>query len=278
MRKPARFLSVSGVLRFLFLCAGACAMLYPFAFMILSSFKFNYEIVKSPPTFIPEAFTLSNYDKVFLENRFGRFFLNSVWLTLAKTSVILYSSAFFGYVFSKLRFRGKEALFLFVLSTMMIPWPVTLVPQYQLMGWFGWVGDYTSLIVPSMFSTFGIYMMRQYMAAVPDELVEAARIDGAGEFSIFHRIMLPDVTAALSALGIFQFLWVWDDYLWPFLMLQKVDKYTLPIGLSLFNGQYFSDNGGIFAAATISVMPVIFVYLLFQRQFVEGIALTGIKG
>jgi multiple sugar transport system permease protein/raffinose/stachyose/melibiose transport system permease protein len=121
-------------------------------------------------------------------------------------------------------------------------------------------------------------MMRQYMAAVPDELIEAARIDSAGEFTIFHRIVLPDVIPAVSALGIFQFLWVWDDYLWPFLMMQSMDRYTLPVGLSLFNGQYYNDNGGIFAAATISVLPVILVYLLFQRQFVEGIALTGIKG
>ena len=278
MPESRRKMTFSGILKLLILCAGACVMLYPFVYMILSSFKFNAEIIKSPPTFFPEKFTWSNYGKVFLENRFGRFFFNSVWLTVLKTSVILYSSAFFGYAFAKLRFRGKELLFLFVLATMMIPWPVTIVPQYQLMTWLGWVGEYTSLIIPSLFSTFGIYMMRQYMAAVPDELIEAARIDSAGEFTIFHRIVLPDVTAALSALGIFQFLWVWDEYLWPFLMLQNMDRYTLPVGLSLFNGQYFNDNGGIFAAATISVMPVIFVYLLFQHQFVEGIALTGIKG
>ena len=276
MRKQ-RF-SPAAALRLLILLLGACVMLYPFVYMILSSFKFNPEILRTPPTFFPENFTTDNYGKVFFENRFGRFFFNSVWLTLVKTAIILYSSAFFGYVFSKLRFRWKEALFLFVLATMMIPWPVTIVPQYQLMCWLGWVGEYTSLIVPSLFSTFGIYMMRQYMSAVPDELVEAARIDSAGEFTIFHRIVLPDVTAALSALGIFQFLWAWDEYLWPFLMLQSMDRYTLPVGLSLFNGQYFNDNGGIFAAATISVLPVILVYLLFQRQFVEGIALTGIKG
>lgn len=271
-------ITFSGILKLLILCAGACAMLYPFVFMILSSFKNNAEIIRNPPTFIPEVFTWDNYRKVFEENRFGRFFFNSVWLTCLKTSIILYSSAYFGYVFAKLRFRGKEALFLFVLATMMIPWPVTIVPQYQLMGWLGWVGEYTSLIIPSLFSTFGIFMMRQYMAAVPDELIEAARIDSAGEFTIFHRIVLPDVIPAVSALGIFQFLWVWDDYLWPFLMMQSMDRYTLPVGLSLFNGQYYNDNGGIFAAATISVLPVILVYLLFQRQFVEGIALTGIKG
>ena len=174
------------VLILLVLCIGALVMLYPFLYMILSSFKFNQEIIRLPPTFLPAAPTLSNYQLVLNENHFARFFLNSVWLTLAKTSIILYSSVFFGYVFSKIHFRGREALFLFVLATMMIPWPVTLVPQYQLMTWFGWVGEYASLIVPSMFSTFGIYMMRQFIGSIPNDLIEAARMDGAGEFTVFH--------------------------------------------------------------------------------------------
>ena len=257
---------------------GQVVMFYPFAYMILSSFKFNPEIVQMPPTFFPETPTLSNYSLVLNENHFGRFFFNSVWLTVLKTGIILYSSALFGYVFAKIPFKGKEALFLFVLATMMIPWPVTIVPLYQLMSWLGWVGKYTSLIIPSMFSTFGIYMMRQFMGSIPNELIEAAQIDGAGEFTTFHKIVVPNMGAALSALGIFQFLWVWDDYLWPFLMLQDMSKYTLPVGLSLFNGQYFSNNGGIFAAASISVIPVILVYLMLQKQFIEGIAVTGIKG
>jgi len=251
---------------------------YPFVYMLLGSLKSNPEIIRTPPTFLPEHFTMDNYRLVLKENRFGRYFVNSLGLAVGKTALILYTSVFFGYVFAKLRFRGRNALFLFVLATMMIPWPVTLAPMYQLMTWFGWVGTYWSLVVPSLVSTFGIFMMRQFMATVPDELIEAARIDGAGEFTIFHLVMIPNVTAALSALGIFQFLWVWDDYLWPFLMLQSMDMYTLPVGLSLFNGQYFSNHGGVFAAASIAVMPVILVYLLFQRQFIEGIALTGIKG
>lgn len=277
MRKIRR-IGIHDIVVFIILAAGAAFTLYPFLYMILSSFKSNAEITRMPPTFFPEAPTLSNYELALGENHFGRFFINSLWTGVLKTAIILYSSAFFGYVLAKIRFRGREALFLFVLSTMMIPWPVTIVPQYQLMTWLGWVGSYVSIIVPSMFSTFGLYMMRQFMHAVPDELIEAARIDGAGEFTTFHRIVLPNVTAALSALGIFQFLWVWDDYLWPFLMLQDMSMYTLPVGLSLFNGQYFANNGGIFAAASISVVPVIAVYLMFQRQFIEGIAVTGIKG
>lgn len=246
--------------------------------MILSSFKENQEIIRIPPTFLPEKPTFEHYQLVLGEKNFGLFFWNSLWLTIVRTSIVLYSGAFFGYVFSKLRFHGKEALFLFILATMMVPWPVTIVPQYQMMSWFGWVGKYSSIIIPSLFSTFSIYMMRQFIDAIPNELIEAGVVDGAGQFSIFHFIILPNLTAAISALGIFQFLWAWDDYLWPFLMLQNMKMYTLPVGLSLFNGQYFNDNGGIFAASSVAVLPVMIVYLMFQNQLTEGIAATGIKG
>ncbi len=269
---------LSDIFMVIFLCLGSAIMLYPFIYMILSSFKENQEIIRIPPTFLPEKPTFKHYQLVLGEKNFGLFFWNSLWLTIVRTSIVLYSGAFFGYVFSKLRFRGKEALFLFILATMMVPWPVTIVPQYQMMSWFGWVGKYSSIIIPSLFSTFSIYMMRQFIDAIPNELIEAGVVDGAGQFSIFHFIILPNLTAAISALGIFQFLWAWDDYLWPFLMLQNMKMYTLPVGLSLFNGQYFNDNGGIFAASSVAVLPVMIVYLMFQNQLTEGIAATGIKG
>ena len=269
---------LSDIFMVIFLCLGSAIMLYPFIYMILSSFKENQEIIRIPPTFLPEKPTFEHYQLVLGEKNFGLFFWNSLWLTIVRTSIVLYSGAFFGYVFSKLHFRGKEALFLFILATMMVPWPVTIVPQYQMMSWFGWVGKYSSIIIPSLFSTFSIYMMRQFIDAIPNELIEAGVVDGAGQFSIFHFIILPNLTAAISALGIFQFLWAWDDYLWPFLMLQNMKMYTLPVGLSLFNGQYFNDNGGIFAASSVAVLPVMIVYLMFQNQLTEGIAATGIKG
>lgn len=269
---------LSDIFMVIFLCLGSAIMLYPFIYMILSSFKENQEIIRIPPTFLPEKPTFEHYQLVLGEKNFGLFFWNSLWLTIVRTSIVLYSGAFFGYVFSKLRFCGKEALFLFILATMMVPWPVTIVPQYQMMSWFGWVGKYSSIIIPSLFSTFSIYMMRQFIDAIPNELIEAGVVDGAGQFSIFHFIILPNLTAAISALGIFQFLWAWDDYLWPFLMLQNMKMYTLPVGLSLFNGQYFNDNGGIFAASSVAVLPVMIVYLMFQNQLTEGIAATGIKG
>lgn len=273
-----RKVNIPNVIIILVLIIGMVFMVYPFLYMILSSFKFNKEIVRIPPTFFPEEFTWDNYSLVFEKFNFGVFFKNSMFLTILKTAIILYTSALFGYVFAKIEFRGREVIFMFLLATMMIPWPVTLAPTYQMMVWFKWTGTYWSLIIPSMLSTFGIFLLRQNMSTVPNDLIHAARIDGAGEFTCFHTIVLPNVTATLSALGIFQFLWVWDDYLWPFLMIQKKNMYTLPVGLSLFNGQYYSNHGGVLAGATISVVPVVIVYLIFQKRFIEGIAMTGMKG
>lgn len=271
-------ISVSKVFIYLILTVFGFLMVYPFLSMTLGSFKTNAEIMQMPPTFFPENATMANYENVLAKNNFGQYFMNSLGVAVLKTSLTLYTSALFGYVFCKLEFRGRNALFMVVLATMMIPWPVTITPMYQMMTWFKWVDTWWSLIIPSAINTFGVFMMRQFMDAIPNDLLEAARIDGAGEFRIFHTIMLPNITASISALGIFQFLGVWDDYLWPFLMLNDAKMYTLPIGLSLFNGQYAADNGSIFASATVAVIPVIIVYLMFQKRFVEGIAMTGLKG
>ncbi|MDR1947783.1 MAG: carbohydrate ABC transporter permease [Spirochaetaceae bacterium] len=203
---------------------------------------------------------------------------NSIFLALIKTMIILYTSAIAGYTISKIDFRYNKAVFIFVLSTMMIPWPVVIIPQYQEMVWFRWVGKYASLILPALFSGFGIFLMKQFIDSIPRELMEAARCDGATEYGIFHRIVLPNIGPALSALAILQFLWVWDDFLWPTLMINRANKFTLPLALRALQGQHFSDFGPIFAGAAISVVPVLLVYIIFQRQFVEGITMTGIRG
>ncbi|MGI5957810.1 MAG: carbohydrate ABC transporter permease [Massiliimalia sp.] len=269
---------ISRTLLYLFLTLFALLMVLPFVWMITSSFKTMAEINMIPSTLLPKEPTFNNYTTVWDKVSFGRIFLNSVVLSIVKTAIILYTSAIVGYVISKVDFKYNKTVFLIVLCTMMIPWPVTIIPMYQEMSWFGWIGSYTSLIVPSLFSSFGIYMMKQFIDSIPNELLEAARIDGATEYGIFHRIILGNISSALSALGIFQFLWVWDDFLWPQLMLTDSSKYTLPLGLRSLTGQFFSDYGPILAGATISVIPVLIVYLIFQKQFVEGIAMSGMKG
>ena len=261
----------------LVLSLGAVLILVPFAWMVLSSFKPNVELVQLPPSFFPEEPTFANYVRVWTEIAFGRYMWNSLWLATVRTLLVLYTSALAGYLFAVYDFRGKRLLFGLVLATMMVPWPVTIIAQYQQMLWFGWVGSYVALIVPTLMNSFGIFMMRQFMAGLPRELIDAARVDGASEIGIFHRIVLPLSRAAVSALGIFLFLWSWDDFLWPYLMLLDDADYVLPIGIALLQGRYEVDFGAVFAGMSLTIVPVVIVYVFLQRSFIEGIAFSGIK-
>lgn len=260
------------------LSLGAVVIVVPFAWMLLSSFKPNAEIVQLPPTFVPDRPTFANYVRVWTEIAFGRYMWNSLWLATVKTLLVLYTSALAGYLFAIYEFRGKRLLFGLVLATMMVPWPVTIIAQYQQMLWFGWVGSYAALIVPALMNSFGIFMMRQFISALPRDLIDAARVDGASEFGIFHRIVLPLSRAAASALAVFVFLWSWDDFLWPYLMLLDDADYVLPIGVALLQGRYEVDFGAVFAGMSLSIVPVVIVYVFLQRSFIEGIAFSGLKG
>ena len=169
-------------------------------------------------------------------------------------------------------------LFGFILSTMMIPWAVTIIPRYTMFSAAQLKGSWLSIIIPALFSGFGIFMMKQSMDSIPDSVLEAARIDGASELYIFHRIVLPMSGNSISAFAIFQFLWVWEDYLWPYLMIDDDKLQVLAVGLTTFNGRYATDFGGLFAATTLSILPVLTVYLIFQRRFIAGAASAAGKG
>lgn len=262
---------------YILLFTASLAMLFPFIWMMLSSFKTQAEIVAFPPTFFPENFTFTNFTDVWSKVNFKRFFVNSVFVLVVKTVVILYTSVVAGYVFAKLDFKGRNVIFLIVLSTMMIPYPVTILSLYQLMFWFDWIDSYHALIWTAAFNTFGIYVMRQFMLGIPTELIEAARIDGAGEFHILHRMIVPLVRPALSALAIFICLYVWNDFLWPFLVLNSDSKYTIPVGLALFKGRYYTDYAKQLAGAAITVLPMLVVYFVLQKQFVKGVVFSGMK-
>lgn len=160
---------------------------------------------------------------------------------------------------------------------MMVPWPATLIPNYQMMVWFNWLNKDISILYTGLTSAYGVFLMRQFSFSIPDSLLEAARLDGAGEMRIFHRIALPMMLNGIGALAIMIFLWEWDNYLWPYLMLSDPNKYTLPIGLAMTKGQFVADYGPMFAGITISVLPVVIVYLAFQKTFISGIALGGVK-
>lgn len=256
------------------LLALALVTITPFIWMLVSSFAPNSEIVKIGGSFFPKMSTFQNYIDVQEKFNFMRMFANSLFISVLTTAIIIYTSSLIGFVFAKFEFKGKNLLFGVVLATMMLPWAVTIIPKYEMMVNFGWLDSYKALIIPSMVSGFGIFMFRQSISQISDEMLEAARVDGASDFFIFHKIILPMSRNTISSLAIFQFLWSWEDFLWPYLMINDENKQLISVGLRLFNGQYGTDYGGLFAATSISIIPVVIVYIVFQKQFIAGIA-TG---
>ncbi len=251
---------------------------YPFIWMLFSSFKENKEIMALEQHLLPSAFTVDNYINMNARFNFMRFFANSLLVTIVVTLAVVYTSTLCGFVLSKYKFKGRNILFGFVLSTMMIPWCVTIIPKYSMIQSFGWLDSYKALIIPAMFSGFGIFNMKQHIATLPDEILEAARIDGANEFFIFHRIIFPMAKNGISSIAIFQFLWTWEDYLWPYLVINTKEKQLLAVGLKMFSGQYSTDYGALFAATAISIIPVLLIYIIFQKQFIAGVASAAVKG
>ena len=250
----------------------------PFIWMFCSSFKSNAEISSLAQTLFPQHFSVQNYADVLNKFDFFRYFGNSLIYALLITVITVYTSAIAGYVLCKYRFKGREALFTMILMTMMIPGVVTLIPRYSIMQSLKWINTYQALIVPSIFTAFGIFLMRQSCAVIPNELIEAARMDGANEFYIFHRIIIPQLNNAIVSMSVFQFLWAWDDYLWPFLMIRDTEKQLLPVALNLFSGQYSTDYAGLFAATSIAIIPVVIFYIIFQKKFIAGVSSSAIKG
>jgi multiple sugar transport system permease protein len=212
------------------------------------------------------------------ELQFGRFFFNSLYIAVAVTLAVLFTSSIVGYVFEKFQFKYRNAIFLGLLSTMMVPGAVTMIPLYLLLGKVRLVNTHLAIILPALGNVFGIFLMRQAMQSIPNEFIEAGRIDGASEFWIFWKLILPQAKATLSALAIFTFMGQWNSFLWPLIVLSSQDQYTLPLGLRMFQGQYWSDMGLVMTGATISVIPILIVFLSMQKTFVRGVTLTGLKG
>jgi ABC-type glycerol-3-phosphate transport system permease component len=262
---------------YIVLLIGAFVSFVPFFWMMTSVFKQPEEIVAFPPVWIPAHPTLNNVKTIWSELDFARYYANSLVLAVIPTVIVVFSSALIGYVLAKMSFRGRDVLFIAILATMMIPYPVTLIPSYQLMAWLKWLDTYWALIIPSVFSSFGIFLVRQYMYSIPDELLDAGRIDGASELRIFGQLVLPLMGPVLAALGIFNFMGHWNSFIWPFLVLNSQQKFTLPLALATFTTEYVTDYAVTMSGAAISVIPVLIVFLLLQKQFVAGIAMTGIR-
>lgn len=266
------------ILSYVLLTLGSGIMIYPFIWMITSAFKMEEQINAIPPVWIPNPITLANFYRLWGRLDVVRLYTNSLVITIIVTVAVMYTSGIVGYVLEKFQFWGRDFFFYSILSTMMIPWPVTLVPVYQICLKLHLVNNLGGVIVPYLFSNFGIFMIRQFMHTIPSELLDAARIDGASEWAVYHLIVFPNALPAIATLGIFTFMWQWDNFLWPLIILMDEKLYTLPIGLAFFAGRWWTDNGPMLAGATISIIPILVVFLIFQRNITEGVTLTGLKG
>lgn len=261
------------------LLIGIIYTLLPFLWMLGTSFKSSTEIVRMPPTLWPENFTLKSYQTIFTDPRvpLPRFYLNSIIVSFSIVLMVLFTSTLAGFVFAKYQFFGKNIFFSLILATMMIPFQVTMIPLYLLLVKLKITDSLLGLIVPGAASAFGIFLMRQFIESIPSELIDAARIDGASEWGIYSRIIMPQMGAALATLGIFQFMGTWNDYLWPLIVITTTEKRTLPIMLSWYNSQHGSRFDLTMATSVLVILPILVVYFLFQRWIVRGIALTGFK-
>jgi len=267
-------------LAYFILIPASLIALLPFAWMVLSSFKTLKEIRQIPPTFVPQEFTLDNYVKVLDDPDLplGIFYRNSAIIAVANVIQVLFTSSLFGYIFAKFEFKGKKALFWFILSLMMIPHQMTMIPGYLILAKLGLINNLLGLIIPAAIDAFGIFLFRQFALSIPNELLDAARVDGAGEFYIYRRIVLPQLGPALATFGMLTFMFNWNAYLWPLIVLTEKNVRTLPIILTWFSNQQVDKTNLTMAASVLVILPVLFVFLLVQKWIVEGITLSGLKG
>jgi multiple sugar transport system permease protein len=257
---------------------GLLLMVLPFLWMVVSSIKPEAEVMRVPPTWWPETVTLDNYTQLFSRLDFPTYFFNSVVVALAVTAGNVMFGAMLGYALAKLDFPGKRALFALVLGTLMVPGVVTFVPLFVLTTNLGLTNTLPGMFLPFLAGPFGVFLMRQFILGLPDELIQAARVDGAGELKIFFRVVLPLCGPALATLGILTFLTSWNNFLWPLVVATEEDKFTLPVALALYSvGQNATKYGLLLAGAVVVVIPVIAVFLALQRYIMQGIAMTGIK-
>ena len=254
---------------------------FPVYLMVSSSFKAEGEIFSIPMHWIPHEFQgFRQYEFAFENTRIERWYINSLFIAAVQTIATVFFGALAGYGFAKFRFPARNILFLFILSIMTVPFQILVIPMFVLVHQLGWHNSYQGLIMPGLISAFGVFMMRQFAYSVPDELLDAARIDGASEFSIFRRIAFPMLKPAAASLAIITFLFSWNSFLWPLVIAQDRDLVTLPVGLTYFSQSL--DREPLWAVAmavsTMATIPVILLFVFFQRYFIEGMMVSGIKG
>jgi multiple sugar transport system permease protein len=269
--------TITQAVAYIFLLIGAATMLVPFLWMVLTSLKSEAEAFLSPPTLFGEKILFSNYLRISERFNFLRYFMNSMIVCIWVVVFQLFTSAMAGFVFARLSFKWRDKIFLLYLGTMMIPTQVTIITNFIMMTKIGMTGTLLPLMIPPMVSAFGTFLLRQFFLTVPKSLDDAARIDGCNPFKIFIRILLPMAGPALATLGIFCFMYNWNDYFSPLIYLVDERLFTLPLGLANMKGMYSTNWPVLMAASTISIIPVLIAFLVAQNAFVKGIALSGLK-
>ena len=261
------------------LIVGLVATLLPFFYTVVSSLKTDAELRKTPPDFFPQQPTLKHYVTILTDKKIPieRNVANSVIVSLARVFITLFTSSFAGYIFAKYHFKGKNLAFGVILIQIMIPFQVVMIPNYLLVVKFGLIDSLWALIIPSMVDAYGIFMMKQFIESMPAELMDAARIDGASEFGIYSRIILPQMGPPLASLGIFTFMFTWNDYLWPLIVLTSPEKRTIPLLLVWFQTQHVSNQGLVLAASILTLLPIFFVYVFLQRWIVDQATQSAFK-
>jgi multiple sugar transport system permease protein len=250
-------------------------MIFPFLWMLATSFKQGAEIFKI--NLIPQSPTWSNYQHLLGQTDYLKWYLNSAIVAVAATASELFFDSLAGYALAKLKFPGRTVILFVILSTLMIPTEMLIIPWFMMFTKLHWIDTYLALMVPGLISAFGVFLMNQFMSGIPDDLLDAARIDGLNEFAIWWRVALPVVRPALAALAILVFLGNWNAFLWPVIAIESSAMRTLPVGIALFSGEAGAEWQLIMAAASLAVVPVLAVFVFFQRHIVEGIALSGMK-
>jgi len=258
------------------LAVGGFLMVLPFLWMILSSFKPETEFARFPPTLWPETFTFGNFAELFGRMNFGVYLRNTLIIVFF-SFIGMFFNAMAGFGFAKYRFRGRDPLFYLVLATLMIPGQVTMIPVYLILNKMGLTNTMTGIILPSLVGAFAIFLFRQFMSTIPDELLEAMRLDGAGEFRIFLQIALPVSASVLAVQGILTFIAGWNSFIWPLIIANDENLYTLSVGLQLLKGQYGSNYGLQMAGSSFMVVPILIVFLIFQRYIMDNYTISGIK-
>lgn len=270
---------VGTIILHILLTIGAFTMIFPFLWMILTSFKDLSQAFLIPPKWIPDPWVWENYPNSLRALPFGRAYFNSFYISAITVSSTLITASMAAYAFAKIRFPGHELVFLLFLATMMVPSQVTIIPLFLIMQQLGWVDTHLSIIVPGMlFNAFAVFLLRQFVRGIPKELEEAAIVDGANRWRTYWQIILPLLVPALSALGIFLFLGSWNNFFYPLIFLSDPNLFTVPLMLNQFRGQYTVDWTWLMAGSAIAVIPVLVVYLIGQRKIIEGITLTGLTG